>query len=176
MPYKRRTKRSGKGYRQNSVVYTNTTVTSLEAKTNSGQPTSLVSYEIRDLLKGSGEMNRRVKLISIGVQAIPDPDRNKISSTLLQIGISGKFASSDLSYVAHKPPLLLSLVNPTYLQFRPDSFQKQPFNMFDPGNLFSIKLRAVDSALAPAVQRIGLIITIKVALLPQTEFEQLVPV
>ena len=176
MPYKRRTKRSGKGYRHNPAVYQNTVITTADAKKDSGSGVSITSYEIRDLLKGSGEMNRRVKLISIGVQAIPETTSGKFSNTLIQVGISGKFASSDLSYVAHKPPLLLSHVNPTYLQFRPDSFQRQPFNMFDPGNLFSIKLRALDSSSAVTFEKIGLIITTKVALLPQTEFEVMAPV
>ena len=176
MPYKRRTKRSGKGYRHNPAVYQNTTIASVEARKSSGTPTAIISYEIRDLLQGTVQMNRRVKLISIGVQAIPEPSPGtKASPTLIQVGIAGKFASSDLSFVAHKPPLLLSQVNPTFLQFRPDSFQRQPFNMFDPGNLFSIKLRALDATTGVVLEKIGLIITVKVALLPQTEFEQMAP-
>lgn len=143
-------------------LYTNT-IRSVVQKTT----TFTLQQLLANTLSGSqSQLDRNIKLVSIGVQAIPKFEtETAISRRDIQLLLGGNWSGSGSVSIALKPPLMLSAVNPTFLKYIPTLFQKQPCSAADTGNTFVVQLDTESSSIS---EKVDLIITTKVVLLPQT--------
>lgn len=164
MPGRRNTahkKRGRKSPRATVPVYTNTIRARIEKTT-----TYTLQQLLANTLSGAqSQLDRNIKLISIGVQIIPtaDPISRLAERRDAQLLLAGNWAGSGAVPIALRPPRMISAVNPTNMKYVPTLYQKQPCSAADTTNQFTVQLDTATTG-----EFLDLLITTRVHLLPQT--------